>query len=104
MSLSDSDTAAHLVVRDTGIGIAPEHLPYLFERFYRVDAARRQRKESHSGLELAIVEWIARMHGGSVAVESQVGQGSCFTVHLPKQSPPACSSVVLMGEEHKHHG
>ncbi|GAC1360312.1 MAG: ATP-binding protein [Ktedonobacteraceae bacterium] len=74
---------AYLSVRDTGIGIAPEHLPHIFERFYRADAARRQTSGSSSGLGLSIVEWIVRMHGGSIAVESQPGQGSIFTVTLP---------------------
>ena len=74
---------AHVAVRDSGIGIAPEHLPHIFERFYRVDAARTRIAASSSGLGLSIVEWVVRAHGGSVAVESRVGQGSCFTVTLP---------------------
>jgi heavy metal sensor kinase len=73
---------ARVVVSDTGIGIAPEHLPHIFERFYRVDPART-RTAGSSGLGLAIVEWVVRAHGGSVVVESQPGQGSCFTVTLP---------------------
>lgn len=75
--------AAQLIVWDTGIGIAPEHLPHIFERFYRADASRRQTGGSSSGLGLSIVEWIVRMHNGSVVVNSQIGQGSCFTVTLP---------------------
>jgi len=77
---------ARLAVRDTGIGIEPEHLPHIFERFYRVDPARRHRGGSSSGLGLSIVEWVVRAHGGAVAVESQLGQGSCFTVTLPLAS------------------
>ena len=73
-----------LQVRDTGIGIAPEHLPHIFERFYRVDSARSQTERGSSGLGLSIVEWIVRAHVGSVSVESEVGRGSCFTVHLPR--------------------
>ncbi len=73
---------ARVEVSDTGIGIPPEHLPHIFERFYRVDPARTRTAES-SGLGLAIVEWVVRAHGGSVTVESRVGQGSCFTVILP---------------------
>lgn len=74
---------AQLMVCDTGIGIAPEHLPHLFERFYRADPARGQTGGSSTGLGLAIVEWIVRIHGGTIAVSSQVDQGSCFTVTLP---------------------
>ncbi len=76
---------AVLIARDTGIGIAPEHLPQLFERFYRVDPARtfRYTNSSNSGLGLSIVKWIVKAHGGDVKVESQVGHGSTFTVTLP---------------------
>jgi len=68
-------------VRDQGIGIAKEHLPRLFERFYRVDAGR-SRKAGGTGLGLAIVKHIAQAHGGRVAVESTPGQGSVFTLFL----------------------
>jgi heavy metal sensor kinase len=75
---------ARLSVRDTGIGIAPEHLPHIFERFYRADPARRRSSgSSSSGLGLAIVEWVVHAHGGTIAVESRVGRGSSFTVTLP---------------------
>jgi heavy metal sensor kinase len=71
-----------LWVRDTGVGIAPEHLPRIFDRFYRVDKAR-SRADGGSGLGLSICRWIAEAHGGSISVESIPGQGSTFTVHLP---------------------
>lgn len=74
---------ARLIVRDTGIGIAPEHLPHIFERFYRADPARDQSNRSNSGLGLSIVDWIVRAHGGTVAVQSVLKEGSCFTVTLP---------------------
>jgi heavy metal sensor kinase len=78
---------ALLAVRDTGIGIAREHLPHIFERFYRADPARRRTGgSSSSGLGLSIVEWVVHAHGGAVSVESQLGQGSCFTVTLPLAS------------------
>jgi heavy metal sensor kinase len=76
-------STARLVVRDTGIGIAPEHLPHIFERFYRADPARSRLGGSGSGLGLAIVAWLVHAHGGSIEVESQVGAGSCFTFVLP---------------------
>jgi len=89
MSLRTSGAAAQLVVRDTGIGIAPEHLPHIFERFYRADPARRRTGGSSSGLGLSIVEWVVHAHGGAVAVESRVGRGSSFTVTLPLTPPVA---------------
>ena len=69
-------------IADTGEGIAPEHLPRIFERFYRVDRAR-SRAMGGTGLGLAIVKHLARAHGGEAAVRSTPGQGSTFTVELP---------------------
>jgi two-component system, OmpR family, phosphate regulon sensor histidine kinase PhoR len=68
-------------VTDQGVGIAKEHLPRLFERFYRVDPSR-SRKVGGTGLGLAIVKHIAQAHGGKVGVESSPGQGSTFTLYL----------------------
>jgi heavy metal sensor kinase len=73
---------AEVVVRDTGIGIPPEHLPHVFDRFYRVDKARA-REAGGTGLGLAISRWIAEAHGGSVRADSQPGQGTTMTVTLP---------------------
>jgi heavy metal sensor kinase len=82
-------------VQDDGPGIADEHLPYLFDRFYRVDKARTRKPKGQSGalpdreepggtgLGLAIVQWIVRAHGGEVQVESKMGEGSVFEVRLP---------------------
>ena len=70
-------------VSDHGNGIAPEHLPRLFERFYRVDKGR-SRELGGTGLGLAIVKHITQAHGGHVTVESSLGKGSIFTLHLPK--------------------
>jgi two-component system phosphate regulon sensor histidine kinase PhoR len=71
-------------VRDAGPGIEQRHLPRIFERFYRVDQAR-SRAMGGTGLGLAIVKHIAQAHGGSVAVASTPGQGSVFTIRLPKR-------------------
>ncbi len=74
-------------VEDNGEGIPPEHLPHLFERFYRVDKAR-DRERGGSGLGLAIVKAILEAHGGEIWVESQVGQGTAFSFSLPASGPP----------------
>lgn len=78
-------TGSEILIRfqDQGIGIAKEHLPRLFERFYRVDKAR-SRKLGGTGLGLSIVKHIAQAHGGRVTVESTPGKGSTFCIHLPK--------------------
>jgi heavy metal sensor kinase len=73
---------AVLRVADTGEGMDPESLPYIFQRFYRGDRART-RGESGSGLGLAIARWVAEAHGGTIEVKSKRGSGSVFTVHLP---------------------
>jgi two-component system, OmpR family, sensor kinase len=73
---------ATVSVADSGPGIAPEHLPHLFDRFYRVDKAR-SRQIGGTGLGLAIVKGTAEAHGGWVSVDSQVGKGTTFTVWLP---------------------
>ena len=78
--------AVRIVVRDEGCGIEPEHLPRLFERFYRVDKAR-SRKLGGTGLGLSIVKHIVQAHGGAVAVESTPGVGSTFTIELPAAVP-----------------
>lgn len=72
-----------IAVRDHGIGIDPKHHPRIFERFYRVDKAR-SRAAGGTGLGLSIVKHIAQAHGGRVEVESAPGEGSRFTIHLPR--------------------
>jgi two-component system phosphate regulon sensor histidine kinase PhoR len=69
-------------VRDTGIGIPPEHLPRLTERFYRVDAGR-SRRLGGSGLGLAIVKHGLQRHDGRLEIHSEEGKGSTFTCHFP---------------------
>jgi PAS domain S-box-containing protein len=75
-----------IVVADTGIGIPPEALPYIFDEFRQVDSTST-RQHNGTGLGLAIVRKLARLMGGEVAVQSQVGKGSTFTVTLPYQQP-----------------
>ncbi len=76
------DGQARIAVRDEGEGIAPEHLPHLFERFYRADGARG-RSSGGTGLGLAIAQAICRAHGGEISVTSAPGQGATFLVTLP---------------------
>ena len=73
---------AVITVTDTGDGIAPEHLPHLGERFYRVDSARA-RLDGGTGLGLSIARSIAEAHGGTLAFASVLGEGTTVTVTLP---------------------
>ena len=73
---------ARLAVRDYGPGIAPEHLPRLTERFYRVDVAD-SRAQGGTGLGLALVKHVLNRHGGRLSIESTPGEGATFTMHLP---------------------
>ncbi len=82
VKLYTQDGFAVLEVRDTGIGIPSEHLPRIFERFYRVDRAR-SRASGGTGLGLSIVRHIVEAHSGKVEVESKLHEGSTFRVHLP---------------------
>jgi two-component system phosphate regulon sensor histidine kinase PhoR len=73
---------ARVSVRDYGPGIAPEHLPRLTERFYRVDVAD-SRAQGGTGLGLALVKHVLNRHGGRLSIESTQGPGAAFTMHLP---------------------
>jgi two-component system phosphate regulon sensor histidine kinase PhoR len=77
---------ARVAVRDYGPGIAPEHLPRLTERFYRVDVAE-SRAQGGTGLGLALVKHILNRHGGRLSIESTIGQGATFSVVLPLAGP-----------------
>jgi two-component system, OmpR family, sensor kinase len=74
-------------VEDSGIGIGPEDLPHIFDRFYRADRSRARR--SGSGLGLSIAQWIAHVHGGRIEIKSELGKGSTFTVWLPETNNEA---------------
>ncbi len=80
-------------VRDTGIGIPAEHLPRVFERFYRVDKAR-SREQGGTGLGLAIVKHLARAHGGEVYVSSRVDAGSEFMIRLPHRAQQVGAQTI----------
>ena len=73
---------ARIEVRDTGIGLSPADAQLVFERFFRADPARSSSTEG-AGLGLSLVQWIAAQHGGTVTVQSRLGEGSTFTVALP---------------------
>lgn len=85
ISMQTTGKEALISVADTGIGIAPADLPYVFERFYRADKSRA-RETGGSGIGLALVQQIARLHHGEVTVESTLGRGTKFTVRLPLES------------------
>jgi signal transduction histidine kinase len=74
-----------IAVTDTGCGIAPEHLPHVFNRFYRIEASRAASRQ-HAGLGLAIVKSIVDQHGGLVRLESRLGEGTAVRVQLPRAS------------------
>ena len=81
IALRATGNDAVVQVRDTGIGISQEDLPFIFERFYRADKARS--RETGAGLGLSIARWIAEAHRAEILVESAVGQGSTFEVRIP---------------------
>ncbi len=83
LSLKPVDVAVELRVRDTGVGIPEEHRARMFERFHRIEGAAARTYEG-SGIGLALVQELAKLHGGSVRVESAVGAGSTFTVTIPR--------------------
>ena len=87
-----------IAVSDEGCGIESEHLPRLFERFYRVDRAR-SRKLGGTGLGLSIVKHIVQAHRGQINVTSRIGVGSTFTIHLPiSQSAQSVQEPVVTGD------
>jgi heavy metal sensor kinase len=83
VSLSKEGAMALFSVKDNGMGISPEDLPHIFERFYRGDKSRTHTATSGFGLGLSIAKWITEKHGGRIEVESQLKQGTTFRVYLP---------------------
>jgi two-component system phosphate regulon sensor histidine kinase PhoR len=83
----ETEEGVQFYVRDFGSGISSEHLPRLFERFYRVDKAR-SRESGGTGLGLAIAKHVVRAHGGTIKAESELNHGSVFYFTLPRQPAP----------------
>lgn len=83
----EENGSVRLAVSDTGLGISPEDLPHIFERFYRADKSRA-RAEGRTGLGLAITRALVEAHGGNITVESEPGAGSAFTVQFPVATEP----------------
>ena len=82
VSTSQVDNCACLSVKDTGKGIAKEDIPFIFERFYKVDKARGGSAQG-TGLGLSIASSIVELHGGGITVESDLGKGTTFNIMLP---------------------
>jgi len=101
LAMTVRDHVATVAVRDTGIGISAADLPYIFDRFWRADRARSRAAERGGfGLGLAISQYIAQAHGGTLTVHSRLGRGSTFTVTLPvadegaPRVPPAVTDAA----------
>jgi signal transduction histidine kinase len=89
INLRKTEHDAIIQIQDTGIGISPEHLQRIFDRFYQADASRvRMDTAEGAGLGLSIAQWIAQAHGGSIQVDSTLGEGTTFTVTLPHIEEP----------------
>jgi signal transduction histidine kinase len=84
IELTEDEKYAILKVSDTGIGIPKNQLPYIFDRFYRVDKARSQETRG-TGLGLSIVKWIIDVHKGKIDIKSQLHYGTSFTIKIPKK-------------------
>jgi len=92
MALAIERDGLGIEVRDTGSGIAPEHLPHVFDRFYRADRARGGLAQN-VGLGLTLVRGIARLHGGTVSIDTAPRRGTCVTVRLPRGGGPSPSAT-----------
>src|SRR5580692_210760 len=107
LTLKPLDGAVELQVRDTGVGIPEEHRERVFERFHRIEGAAARTYEG-TGIGLALVQELARLHGGGVRVESAVGAGSTFTVTIPRgkehlpaeriEAAPSLASTKIQAE------
>ncbi len=87
-------------ISDTGLGIAPDHLPHIFDRFYRVPTAEKS-PEKGLGLGLSFVAWIVKAHGGKIDVRSKLREGTTFIVRLPAETQPAPVASTVPQEIHE---
>ncbi|MBQ8916291.1 MAG: response regulator [Alistipes sp.] len=98
VALATDDHHALITVADTGIGIAPEHLDHIFERFWQEEKANASIEQYGSGIGLSLVKNLVEMHDGTIEVESTQGKGTTFRVHLPlvmrRDNPHACFTAV----------
>jgi heavy metal sensor kinase len=101
VSLRDLGDRIEMEIRDTGRGIAPEHLPHIFDRFYRVSEAGTTSPEKGLGLGLSFVAWIVKAHGGTVDVVSRLGEGTTFLLRVPKGTVPAATDELVSNAELK---
>jgi heavy metal sensor kinase len=100
VSIDRRDDVAEIRVEDTGEGIPAEHLPHIFDRFYRVRGAGEQASpEKGLGLGLSFVSWIVRAHGGTVDVQSEPGKGTTFLVKLPLSGPASVPQAEDSGAQ-----
>ena len=102
VGLRDLSDAFDLRISDTGRGIAPEHLPHIFDRFYRIgETGASPSPEKGLGLGLSFVAWIAKAHGGIVNVTSKLGEGTTFDIRIPKGVVPAIITQSPMSAQLK---
>lgn len=94
LAAAGGEQGVQITVRDTGCGIAREHLPHIFERFYRVEQARTGSQEN-AGLGLAVVKSIVNRHGGEVSIESEVGKGTEVRLTFPQALLPSTAGSAL---------
>lgn len=83
VKVSKQELQTNVVISDTGIGMTPEQLANIWDRYYKVDPSRKNRKFGESGLGLPIVQQLVRLHNGTIAVESELGKGTTFTISFP---------------------
>jgi signal transduction histidine kinase len=93
LQAAQAGSGVQVEVEDTGVGISPEALPYIFTRFYQADPSRPGGQKHGAGLGLAIVKEILRAHGGKINVRSELGKGSTFTISLPLTTPETITIV-----------